>query len=49
MLAFDYGPSSLAELNPMAKAMLKQCFDKDVDVIGITLCTLLHQPLRVPS
>ena len=37
MLAFDYGPSSLAELNPMAKAMLKQCFDKDLDVIGITL------------
>ncbi len=37
MLAFDYGPASLAELNPMAKALLKQCFDKDVRVIGITL------------
>ncbi len=37
MLAFDYGPSSLAELSPMAKALLRQCFDKDVRVIGITL------------
>ena len=37
MLVFDYGPSSLAELNPMAKAILKQCFDKDVKVIGLTL------------
>ncbi len=37
MLAFDYGPSSLAELNPMARAVLRQCFDKDVHVIGFTL------------
>ncbi len=37
MLVFDYGPSSLAELNPMAKAILKQCFDKDVKVVGLTL------------
>ncbi len=37
MLVFDYGPSSLAELNPMAKAILKQCFEKDVKVIGLTL------------
>ena len=37
MLVFDYGPSSLAELNPMAKAVLKQCFAKDVRVIGLTL------------
>ncbi len=37
MLVFDYGPSSLAELNPMAKAILKQCFDKDIKVIGLTL------------
>lgn len=37
MLAFDYGPASLAELNPMAKALLKQCFDRKVRVIGITL------------
>ena len=37
MLAFNYGPSSLAELSPMAKALLKQCFDKNVRVIAITL------------
>ena len=37
MLVFDYGPSSLAELNPMAKAVLRQCFDKEVRVIGLTL------------
>ncbi len=37
MLAFDYGPASLAELNPMARAVLKQCFNKKVRVIGLTL------------
>jgi len=37
MLVFDYGPSSLAELNPMAKAILKQCYAKGVKVIGLTL------------
>ncbi len=37
ILAFDYGPSSLAELNPMAKSLLRQCFDNDVRVIALTL------------
>ena len=37
MLVFDYGPASLAELNPMAKAIMKQCFAKDIRVIGLTL------------
>jgi len=37
MIAFDYGPSSLAEPEPMAKAVLKHCFNKDVGVIGMTL------------
>ena len=37
MLVFDYGPASLAELNPMARAIMKQCFAKDVRVIGLTL------------
>lgn len=37
MLAFDYGPASLAELNPMAKALLRQCFDRNVRIIAITL------------
>lgn len=39
MLAFDYGPASLAELNPMARALLQQCFDKNIRVIAITLIT----------
>lgn len=37
MLAFDYGPASTPELSPMARAVLKQCFDKDVRVIALTL------------
>ncbi len=37
MLAFDYGPSSLAEPAPMAEAVMKHCFDKGVRVIGVTL------------
>ncbi len=37
MLAFDYGPSSLAELNPMARSIMKQCFAKDIRVIALTL------------
>ena len=37
MLAFDYGPSSLAELNPMAKSLLRQCFDRDIRVVALTL------------
>ena len=37
MLAFDYGPSSLAELNPMAKSLLRQCFDKGIRVVALTL------------
>lgn len=37
MIAFDYGPSSLAEPEPMAKAVLRHCFNKGVNVIGVTL------------
>lgn len=37
MLAFNYGPSSLAELNPMAKSLLRQCFDKEIRVVALTL------------
>ncbi len=37
MIAFDYGPSSLAELNPMAIAVLRHCFRKRLRVIGMTL------------
>ena len=37
MLVFDYGPASLAELNPMARVIMRQCFAKDIRVIGLTL------------
>ena len=37
MIAFDYGPSSFAEPEPMAEAVMKHCFDTEVRVIGLTL------------
>ena len=50
IIAFDYGPSSLAEPEPMAKAVLQHCFNKDVRVIGMTLYpntpTLAHRLMR---
>jgi hypothetical protein len=38
-LAMDYDPSTLAELHPMTRAVLKQCFEKKIKVI----ITALHQ------
>lgn len=37
MISFDYGPSSFAEPEPMAEAVMKHCFDKRIRVIGLTL------------
>lgn len=37
MIAFDYGPSSLAEPEPMAEAVMQHCFSKEINVIGMTL------------
>lgn len=37
MIAFDYGPSSFAEPEPMAEAVMKHCFDKGIKVVGLTL------------
>lgn len=37
MISFDYGASSFAELEPMARAVLQHCFSKGIRVIGITL------------
>ena len=37
LLAFDYGPGSEAELQPMAKAFLRHCFTHKVKVVAICL------------
>jgi uncharacterized membrane protein YeaQ/YmgE (transglycosylase-associated protein family) len=37
MLAFDFGPGSMAELRPMAIAVMRHCFQKKIRVIGMTL------------
>ena len=39
LIAFDYGPSSMAELQPMGMAFLQHCFQKKIQVIGMTLVT----------
>ena len=39
LIAFDYGPSSMAELQPMGRAFLRHCFQKKIRVIGMTLVT----------
>ena len=37
LIGFNYGPASLAELEPMAKAVLRHCFRKKVRAVGMTL------------
>ncbi|MBD3163244.1 MAG: hypothetical protein GF346_12270 [Candidatus Eisenbacteria bacterium] len=37
VIAIDYDPSTLAELHPMTEAILRQCFEKDVQVIVTAL------------
>ena len=39
LIAFDYGPSSMAELQPMGMAFLRHCFQKKIRVIGMPLVT----------
>ena len=35
MISLDYGPSSMADLQPQLTALLHHCFAKDLRVIGI--------------
>ena len=35
LISFDYGPGSDAEIQPMALAILRQCFSKDVKVVAM--------------
>ena len=37
MLSFDYDPQIMAELDPMATAILRHCFAKNIRVVGLTL------------
>lgn len=37
LVAFDYGPGSEAELQPMARALLRHCFSRKVKVVAICL------------
>ena len=37
LLAFDYGPGSEAELQPMAMALLRHCFARKIRVVAICL------------
>jgi hypothetical protein len=40
MISFDYGPSSEPELNPMAEAILRHCFTKDLRVMIMAIFPL---------
>jgi len=37
LFSFDYEPDTMAELNPMSKAVLRHCFRKDVKVISTAM------------
>ncbi len=37
MVAFDYGPSAMPELQPMAVAVLHHCFSRNLRVLAMTL------------
>lgn len=53
LLSFDFEPDTMAELLPMAKAVLRHCFRKNLKVIVITLYPagpgLSEQAIRVAS
>ena len=37
LISFDFGPSTITELGPMARAILHHCFGKGLRVIAVTL------------
>ena len=37
LISFDYGPSAMPELQPMALSILKQCFRRDVKVVAMNM------------
>lgn len=36
-ISFDFGPSTITEMEPMARALLRHCFRRGIRVIGVTL------------
>lgn len=40
LMAYDFGPSSAPELVPMAVAILRHCFSRDIDVVAISFYTV---------
>jgi hypothetical protein len=40
IISFDYGPSSEPELNPMAEAILRHCFTRDIKVMVMAIFPL---------
>lgn len=45
LFSFDFDPGSEAELTPMARAMLRQCFRKELRVVAITLFSPQSPPM----
>ncbi len=37
LISFDFDPSTAPELQPMAQAILRHCFAKDINVMGVAL------------
>lgn len=37
LISFDFGPSTITELGPMARAVLHHCFSRGLRVVGVTL------------
>jgi hypothetical protein len=50
MVPMEFGPSTMAELQPMARAVLRHCFSKDLKIISTALqiegVILIEQELR---
>jgi hypothetical protein len=37
LIAYDYGPSTIPELSPMGTALIRHCFMRNINVLGMTL------------